>query len=79
MAHAIYDVNGNLLNTIPDTPEQINAATLRAQAQSALAANRTALAVTNPTNAQLVAQVKALTRQNNALIRLALSLLDGTD
>jgi hypothetical protein len=65
--------------TIPDPPEVVNEATLRTQAFAALAANRTALAVATPTNAQLIGQVKALTRQNNALIRLALNLLDGPD
>lgn len=56
-------------------------------------ANQTYLAITSPTTAQAVAQVKALTQQNNALIaqvrsltrqtnaliRLALGLLDSTN
>jgi hypothetical protein len=56
-----------------------NAATIRTQAANALAANRTFIALTAPTNAQVVAQTKALSRQMNALIRLALGNLDGTD
>lgn len=54
-------------------------ATLRQQAQQALGANRTYIGLASPTAAQTAAQVKALSRQNNALIRLLLGLLDGTD
>lgn len=56
-----------------------NAATIKTQAQAALTANKAFLAVASPTAAQVSAQVKALTRQNQALIRLALDLLDNTD
>lgn len=59
--------------------EQDNETTIRDAAEQALAANRTFLALTNPTNAQVVAQVKALTRQNSALIRLALGRFDAAD
>ena len=52
---------------------------LQEQALAALAQNRAAVAATNPTNAQVIAQVKNLSAQNNALIRLVLGLLDGTD
>lgn len=56
-----------------------NAATLRAQAATAMATNAAFLAIAVATNAQVLAQVKALTKQNQALIRLATGLLDATD
>lgn len=56
-----------------------NSATLRQQAVQALATNRTYVALTSPTATQTTAQMKALSRQMNALIRLTLGLLDGTD
>jgi hypothetical protein len=56
-----------------------NDATLRQQASTALQANRDFLAIAAPTQAQALAQIKALTRQNNGLIRHMLGLLDGTD
>jgi hypothetical protein len=54
----------------------VNGDTLKAKAKAALAANSTFLALTAPTNAQVLAQVKSLTRQTNALIRLQLAELD---
>jgi hypothetical protein len=56
-----------------------NTDTLHAQATTALAQNRAAIAAAAPTNAQVIAQVKNLSAQNNALIRLVLGLLDATD
>jgi hypothetical protein len=56
-----------------------NAATIRAQAAAALGTNRGFLAIPTPSNAQLAAQLKELTRQNIGLIRLVLGHLDGTD
>lgn len=59
--------------------EANNNTTLRQQAQNALQNNRDFLALSAPTNAQVLAQVKALTRQNNGIIRLVLHDLTGTD
>lgn len=57
---------------------QSNFDILRSKAQTALSVNATFLAIASPTNAQVVAQVKALTRQNNALIRLQIGDLSST-
>lgn len=59
--------------------EQSNETSIRDKATQALQVNRDFLALTSPSNAQVVAQVKALTRQNNALIRLALGRFDAAD
>ncbi len=56
-----------------------NEADLIARAKTALTANAAFLAAKNPTTAQAVAQVKALTRQVNALIRLVGRDLLSTD
>lgn len=55
-----------------------NRGALTAKAQNALANNATFLGIASPTQAQAIAQVQALTRQVNALIRLALNALDST-
>lgn len=55
-----------------------NAATIRAQADQARADNATYLAIPSPGNAQVVAQVRALTQQMNKLIRLVTDQLDAT-
>lgn len=50
-----------------------NGATVRSRAQAALTANATFLAISGtPTNAQILAQVRQLTKENNAVIRLLL-------
>ena len=51
--------------------------TLRARLRTGRATNVTFLAVASPTAAQVAAQVKALTRQANALGRIALSETDS--
>lgn len=56
-----------------------NEATISAAAADAIAANKAFLALSSPTNAQTLAQVKALSRQANSLIRLALRSFDSTD
>ena len=79
--------------TVAEPPEVVNRKALEAQALIAFDTNRAAIvrntasvAVANPTNAQVVAglkdalrQLSALEQQNNALMRLVLGLLDGTD
>ena len=53
---------------------------LRTQAYTALQTNRDFLNIPGtPTQAQVLAQVRALTRQNNGVIRMLLGHLDGTD
>lgn len=61
------------------TPEADNYDSILASARSALAANRTYVALASPTTAQTTAQVKALSRQVNGLIRVLLASFDGTD
>lgn len=55
-----------------------NGATIGAKLDTALANNATYLALASPTAAQTTAQVKALTRQVSALIRLERRNLDDT-
>jgi hypothetical protein len=50
--------------------ERQNADSIDARVRDALASNKTFLALQTPTNAQVVAQVRALTRQVSALIRM---------
>lgn len=59
--------------------ESANEATIRDRTSGALATNATFLGLASPTNAQIAAQVKALARQNNGLIRLALRRFDSAD
>jgi len=61
------------------SPEDSNRRTIEQQAAAALEDNRTYLAIGSPTNAQNLAQIRALTRQINGLIRLQLQDLGGTD
>ncbi len=63
----------------PQRARDLNAATIRAAATLALDANRTYLAIASPTSTQATAQIRALTRQNQGVIRLLLGLLDATD
>lgn len=57
------------------TPEQTQQAIV-GKAFQALATNRAYLGVNNPTAAQNTAQVKALTRQVQALLRLTVGAFD---
>lgn len=58
--------------------EPFNRDDLLAKAANALAGNIAFLAVASPSTAQVTAQVKALTRQVDALIRLAANQLTDT-
>jgi UDP-glucose 6-dehydrogenase len=79
------DIDISKIQVVRDTrtPAQIlkdnNATTLRAALTTAHTANKTFIAITTPNTAQNSAQIKALSRQQNSVIRLMLSMLDGTD
>lgn len=66
------------VHTIAVSVDAQNAATLRDKVRTALDTNATFLGRANPTTAQTTAQVQALTRQMDALIRL-LALPDTSD
>lgn len=57
---------------------ETNKRSLESKAAQAIAVNETYIARTAPTTAQNTAQIKALTRQNTAIIRLLLKKLDST-
>lgn len=62
----------------PDPSIQVGE-TLRTRARDAIDANKAFLAKASPTNADVLAQVKALTRQQNAVVRLLIGALDSAD
>lgn len=88
-----WDEQGNLTVDAPFTPAQAarydeltnagnrqrNASTLDQRAAQAWQDNRAYLAQGSHTQQQVVAQVDALTRQNNAIIQLLTGRLDTTD
>ncbi len=79
------DKDGNVLSShfvgdqVAEATASANAATIRAQALTALSNNIAYLAVVGPTNAQVVAQVRALTQQMDGVIRLLINRLDATN
>jgi hypothetical protein len=84
---AYYDEDGTPLTAaqaralVAATPEgaaAVNGKTLRDRATTALTGNATYLALASPTTAQNTAQIRALTRQMDALIRLTVGALDTT-
>lgn len=64
-----------------DVTAEVTSADIESKARSALASNVTYLGLGSPTNAQVAAQVRALTRQINGLIRLRFAdlLVENTD
>ena len=60
------------------TQAATNRATMVTQATTALAGNATYIALASPSAAQNTAQIKALTQQNNKIIRLLVNKLDAT-
>jgi len=59
----------------PGTPPHTREG-IETRVRQALVSNATFQALATPTNAQLIAQVRSLTRQCNGLIRLRLGALD---
>lgn len=78
MRHTTFDRNGNVIATedFPDDQRQVATVTISDRLRLALAANKTYQAIPSPNAAQQRAQIDKLTRQSNALIRLALGALD---
>jgi hypothetical protein len=74
---AAENVNADALVTA--AAEQANHDTIVSQATTAISSNQTYLGIASPTNAQVVAQDRALTQQMNTVIRLVIAKLDGTD
>jgi hypothetical protein len=68
-----------LISATPEGAASVNEKALKDKAVTALAANQAFLDLASPTNAQVVAQVRSLTRQMNALIRLTVRQLDSTN
>lgn len=58
---------------------EVNAETLEQRLSNAIQANLDYLALTSPTNAQNVAQIRLLTRENLALIRMVTQRLETLD
>jgi hypothetical protein len=75
----VWTIRAKTADEITAATAAANDTTIRQQADAALTANRTYLQIASPTNAQVAAQVRALTQQNNKLIRLVIGKLDGTD
>jgi hypothetical protein len=73
--------NGELVSREVETlpAHEGNTHVLRDRAIGALDTNAAFLALDPPTQAQVLAQVRALTRQSSALIRLSLGYLDSID
>ena len=72
------DLNAAVAAAAAEATTIANMSDLLAKAAAAQTNNATFLALASPTNAQTLAQVKALTRQCNALIKLQLGDLGTT-
>ena len=66
--------NGTVVVVAPDGPERSDRNGVSQAATAALAANSAFIALASPSNAQVIAQAKELSRQNNALIRRMVQL-----
>ena len=78
----VFGPDGRVLSSKPvvrDVTTDTNRQTIEQQAAQALDTNRAFLALASPNNAQTLAQVRALTRQNQGVIRLLLGQLDDTN
>lgn len=65
-----YTVNGGVPTSLAtESSDYANRFGVKRQAATAVAANDTYLAIANPTNAQLIAQVRRLTQNQNAIIK----------
>lgn len=62
-----------------DALARVNESTIAGRVQQAIQDNKDFLAIPAPTNAQVVAQVKALTRQANGVLRAVFKRLDASD
>jgi hypothetical protein len=77
----VYTSGGLIISSVTRTVDitaEVTEIDLRDKARAAVTSNRDFLAISTPTNAQVLAQVRALTKQMNAVIRLkiAIDLLD---
>jgi hypothetical protein len=78
VSRVYYDAAGQPTTAAAVLAANTNLADLTAKIPTALANNATYLAIGSPTNAQVAAQVAALTRQIDALGRIVGGLLDST-
>ena len=78
VAVVVYLPDGSFVTLSGDEPQAQTIATIRAAATNALATNATFLGLATPTNAQVLAQVQALTRQMDGVIRLLTGRLEAT-
>ncbi len=80
---SLPDGSGEIEVDAEDEPvqedRQANARALRDAAEAALKPNRAFLAIPNPTPPQTAAQVRRLTEESSALIRLLLGRLESRD
>ena len=78
--HQVWD-NGVLVSetTTAKPSEMYVHELILEQAGDAINANTTFMEIASPTNAQVLAQVRALTRQNTKIIRLLLQRFDAAE
>lgn len=74
VAAGVLRRNAVAVTVQPQSTDWTSLTGFRAEATTAIADNQTFLNIASPTNAQNAAQIKALTRQMNRVIRLLLRL-----